>query len=125
MARPTDYNEAILELSKSYLKNLPKEEKVHSIEGLADYLDISRTTIYDWISQEDKAEFSYIVGQILNKQGKTLINKGLIGEFNQSITKVMLTKHGYREGIEQTGKDGEKLTVQLINYEDSNNSSQP
>lgn len=125
MARPTIYNEEILEKAREYLNDkLPKGEYLHSIEGLSDCINIARSTIYDWASQEEKQEFSDIVEQILNKQGKTLINEGLVGNFNQSITKVMLTKHGYREGIEQTGKDGEKLTVQLINYDSSTDSPQ-
>lgn len=125
MARPTIYNEEILEKAKEYFLHLPEDEMLHSLEGLAEYLDVSRSTIYDWISQEEKEEFSYIVDKILNKQGKTLINNGLIGKFNQSITKVMLSKHGYREGIEQMGKDGEKLTLNVIQYDADNNSTLP
>ncbi len=37
------------------------------------------------------------------------MNNGLSGDYNPTIAKVLLTKHGYREGIEATGKDGEKL----------------
>lgn len=107
--RPTEYSQAILDLANMYLDNLPEDEKLHSIEGLADYIDIARSTIYEWISQEEKKDFSDIVEKILNKQGKTLINKGIIGEFTPAITKVMLSKHGYREGIENMGKDGKDL----------------
>ncbi len=124
MARPTDYSDEIIKRAEEYLLNLPEDENLHSLEGLAEYLDISRTTIYDWASQEEKKEFSYIVEKVLNKQGKTLINKGIVGIFTPAITKVMLSKHGYREGIEQTGKDGEKLTVQLINYDSSHDTPQ-
>lgn len=99
--RPTIYNEDILSKAREYLNNLPTDEVIHSIEGLADFLDINRSTIYDWSKQEDKKEFSNIVDKILNLQGKTLINGGVSGKFNSSITKVMLTKHGYREGIDQ------------------------
>ena len=59
MGRPTDYNDAVLKSTKYYLDNLPEDEVIHSIEGLADYLDITRATIYDWASQEDKKEFSF------------------------------------------------------------------
>lgn len=116
--RPTEYSQAILDLANMYLDNLPEDEKLHSIEGLADYIDIARSTIYEWISQEDKKEFSDIVEKILNKQGKTLINKGIIGEFTPAITKVMLSKHGYREGIEQMGKDGKDLIPETISKEE-------
>lgn len=111
--RPTSYSQAILELAIEYRDNLPKDEVIHSIEGLADYIGISRTTIYDWKSQEDKKEFSYIVEEILQKQGKSLLNNGLNGKFNQSITKVILTKHNYREGIEHTGNEGGAISLNI------------
>lgn len=116
--RPTEYSQAILDLANMYLDNLPEDEKLHSIEGLADYINIARSTIYEWISQEEKKDFSDIVEKILNKQGKTLINKGIIGEFTPAITKVMLSKHGYREGIEQMGKDGKDLIPETISKEE-------
>ena len=116
--RPTEYSQAILDLANMYLDNLPEDEKLHSIEGLADYINIARSTIYEWISQEEKKDFSDIVEKILNKQGKTLINKGIVGEFTPAITKVMLSKHGYREGIEQMGKDGKDLIPETISKEE-------
>lgn len=110
MARPTDYSEEILTKSQEYLNNLPKDEAVHSIEGLAEYLGITRPTIYDWESQAEKKEFSYIVEQVRQKQAKQLVNKGLKGEYNSSIAKVMMSKHGYAEKqeIDHTTK-GEKI----------------
>lgn len=121
--RPTTYSQEILDKALEYFEVLPEDEKLHSIEGLSDYLDIARSTIYDWTSQEDKKEFSDIVDKILNKQGKTLINKGIVGEFNQSITKVLLSKHGYREGTEVMGKDGEKLNINVVSFNENNNNS--
>lgn len=114
MARPTDYSKEILKRAQEYADNLPEDEAVHSIEGLADYINISRSNIYLWASQEDKKAFSDIVENIREKQGKTLINKGLKGEFNSSISKVMLTKHGYREGTDVTS-DGEKISINFDN----------
>lgn len=106
MARPTDYSQEVLDKAREYLENLPSDEAVHSIEGLADYIDISRSNIYLWESQEDKKQFSDIVENIREKQAKTLVNKGLKGDFNSSITKVMLTKHGYidKQDITSDGK---------------------
>lgn len=95
MARPTIYTEEILQKAQEYLTDLPKDEIVHSIEGLADYINVSRSNIYLWASQEDKQAFSDIVEQVREKQSKTLVNKGLSGDFSAPITKLMLTKHGY------------------------------
>lgn len=110
MARPTEYNDELLKKAQEYRDNLPKDESVHSIEGLASYIGLSRGTIYNWESQGANKEFLDIVEEIREKQAKTLVSKGLIGEFNSSITKVMLSKHGYSEKteIDHTTK-GEKI----------------
>ena len=114
VGRPTEYSQAILDLARMYLDNLPEDEVVHSIEGLADYICINRDTIYNWASQEDKKAFSDIVEEVRHKQANTRINKGLTGAFTSPIAKVMLSKHGYREGIENMGKDGKDLIPDKI-----------
>lgn len=110
MARPTDYSEEICVKAQEYLENLPKDEVFHSIEGLASYIDISRSNIYLWASQEDKPEFSDILEKVREKQAKSLITGGIKGDYNASITKVMLTKHGYadKQEIDHT-TGGEKI----------------
>lgn len=105
MARPTDYTPEILEKAREYLDNLPEDEAVHSIEGLADYIDMHRSTMYAWETEEGKEEFSDILEQVRRKQAKALVTGGLNQTFQPTITKVMLTKHGYREGIDQTTND--------------------
>lgn len=121
--RPSKYTPEILDLSYQYLTTLPEDEVVHSIEGLSDYLNVSRETIYNWMEDEDKSEFFDIVKKVLSKQAKALANKGLKGEFNASITKLMLTKHGYSDKVEQqtdiTSK-GDKIT---FTWDDTNNNS--
>lgn len=108
VGRPSDYSEEMLIKARNYLDNLPTDEVVHSIEGLADYLGITRGTIYDWASQEEKKEFSHIVEEVRQRQGKTLINKGLKNEFNSKIAGMMLSKHGYAEKTEQDITSGGK-----------------
>jgi hypothetical protein len=39
------------------------------------------------------------------KQADRLLNNGLAGTYNSTIAKVLLTKHGYREGIDATTND--------------------
>ena len=41
----------------------------------------------------------------MKKQEKDLINKGLTGDFNSTITKLILTKHGYsdKQDIDHSG----------------------
>lgn len=135
MARPTDYSPEILEKTKLYLSLCEDEEvqeltglsakgtelyrtklKVNlpSIEGLSLFLGLSRETIYAWEGQEGKDEFSDIIMKVRAKQAKTLIEKGLSGDYNPTIAKLLLGKHGYSDKQELMGKDGEKLELGVV-----------
>lgn len=111
--RPTLYSEELLERAYEYIENLPEDEVVHSIEGLGLYIGISRDTVYEWEKDNEKLDFSDIVSEVRQLQAKTLVNSGLSGKFSSPITKVMLTKHGYREGIDQTS-DGKQLPTPIL-----------
>jgi len=115
MARPTKYNKDILAKANDYLTHYKEFEPVPSIAGLAVYLDISRETVRDWASQENKEEFSGIVQQVMTKQELELLKGGLKGEYNASITKLMLTKHQYSDKTENTlqGPNGSHLGVSV------------
>lgn len=90
--------------------------KLPSIEGLAFFMGINKTTVYEWESSYE--EFSNVIDKLRQKQASELINKGLSGDYNPTIAKVLLTKHGYREGVEQTGKDGKDLIPEPLSEED-------
>lgn len=101
--RPTIYTPELIEAAHEYEKNwstLYPDDVIPSLEGLALHIGISRDTIYDWKGQEGKEDFSDIVNKVMHNQAKTLINKGLKGTFNAPITKVILTKHGYRDAVD-------------------------
>ena len=101
--RPTIYGDKVITATKKYLVEYMRfGDVIPSIAGLACYLDVSRSTIYDWASQEDKQEFSHILANILSNQERILINKGLSGEFNSNITKLALGKHGYTDKADVT-----------------------
>jgi len=107
--RPTKLTPAVIEASKHYRDNYAEVgDVIPSVAGLADELKIDRTTLYDW-SLKDEGEFPNIYRQILAKQERVLVNGGLSGTHNSTITKLMLTKHGYSDKQELTGNDGEKL----------------
>lgn len=100
-----DYHKTRGKMSDSYDRivkvNLP------TIEGLAVYLGINKDTIYTW--RKEYKEFSELIDKLLDKQARELINKGLSGDYNPTIAKVLLTKHGYREGIDSDNKS----TIQI------------
>lgn len=81
--------------------------RLPNIGGLAVYLDIARDTIYDW--KKKHPDFSYIVEKILAEQENRLVNGGISGDYNATISKVMMTKHGYREGHDLSNPDGSNL----------------
>lgn len=127
MARPPKYNKEILTSVREYInscqttyevKQRPlikngKEQgsedfrvektKVPTLEGLAFYLKVHKDTIQDW--KKKFKEFSLLIDELLAKQADELINKGLSGEYSHVIAKVLLTKHGYREGTDVTSDD--------------------
>jgi len=115
--RPKLLNDELLEKARTYLSNLPEDEVVHSIEGLALYVGIARDTVYAW--EKEHPIFSDIVGAVREKQAKKLINGSLDNKLNASISKMMLSKHGYREATEtDITSGGESISPILVKFID-------
>ena len=121
--RPTKYNDEILSKAKAYVDGgyIEFGDVIPQMAGLAIELSISRETIYDWCDDPEKQEFSDIVGRCLRAQERKLLNGSLKGEMNPTIAKLILTKHGYSERVQQEhmGENGGPIehdwTVRLVN----------
>jgi hypothetical protein len=88
---------------------------VPSIAGLACVLNVTRETCRAWGIDPEKSEFSGILDELAQKQERELLNNGLAGNFNAPITKMMLTKHGYSDKIENDLKSSDgTMTPQII-----------
>jgi len=115
--RPTKYNDEILAKARAYVDGgyIECGDVIPQMAGLAIELDISRETIYDWSDDPDKKEFSDIVAKCLRAQERKLLNGSLSGTLNSTIAKLILTKHGYSERIQQEhmGEDGGPISVLL------------
>lgn len=127
--RPTLYNEDILNKTKEYISSCQDKEieqekkegwvtyktkvKLPTIEGLAVYLEVSRDSLYEWAKVHK--EFSYILENLRAEQADRLINSGLSGDYNPTITKVLLTKHGYVDKAEQDITSGGK-PIPILNH---------
>jgi hypothetical protein len=115
--RPTKYTPELLEECHRYLTDY---NTLPSIAGLAVRLGIARETLQAWARDNDKEEFSHIYTQLLAKQEDELIRNGLMGHFNASITKMILTKHGYSDKVDTTSSDGsmtptsQPVTIRLV-----------
>jgi len=148
--RPTSYSEEMLQKTKEYIEACNEEHevrykpklvedkvveepyihynpKIPTIEGLAYELKVNKTTIYEWENKHE--EFSNVIDELRNKQASQLVNKGLSGQYNSTIAKVLLTKHGYREGADLTTNDRDLPTpilggiLNAISDNDSNKES--
>lgn len=125
--RPTDYNQEIETDAHNYVQDtqdrFDKDGKriveIPTIEGLAMHLEVSRSTVYLWAKEHPV--FSDIIERLQQKQAIALLNNGLAGNYNPTIAKVLLTKHGYteRQEVEQktTIKDERIDTSQLTDDE--------
>lgn len=126
VGRPSKLGES-LEKAKEYLLGGYENvgEIIPSIAGLACYLAISRSTVYEY--QKENKEFSDILEAVLSLQESKLINKGLSGDFNPTVTKLILTKHGYsdKQEVDLSSSDGSMrpTTIQLVapEYDGSEN----
>lgn len=118
MARPIKYDESYIKAVNDYVESCEdmvtdvitgqsekfttyKQKitvKLPTIEGLARILKVHKDTIYDW--EKKYPEFSDVIGDLRAKQAEKLINSGLCGDYNPTIAKVLLSKHGYRDATE-------------------------
>jgi hypothetical protein len=137
--RPTDYSEEIIQKSKDYIASCEDEltsvisgqsdsftkyeqklkVKIPTIEGLALYLKITRTSLYLW--EKEHVEFSYILEELRQKQADRLFSNGLSGDYNSTIAKVLLTKHGYTDKTEvdqKTTIKDERIDTDNLSEED-------
>ncbi len=117
VGRPPKYNKGILEKAYAYLEDYEQAgDVIPSIVGLALALDLHRETIHAWDREDGKKEFSDMLEKINQKQQQVLISKGLTGDFNSNITKLVLGKHGFhdKQDTEHTGKDGKPLSLKVI-----------
>ena len=109
VGRPTEYTPELIAAAVDYLNTYKTKHKqpFPSVVGLAQALNRSKSVLYKWAS-EDHPEFMDILAQCNEKQELDLAIGGITGEFNSTITKLMMTKHGYSDKVEQelTGKDG-------------------
>lgn len=105
MARPTKYTDDTIPQTLHYLANYDSEEvgdAMPSVAGLAVFLGVSRSSIYEWADDPEKAQFSDILETLLAKQEQVLFNRALRGDFNASIAKLALGKHGYSDKQDNT-----------------------
>lgn len=107
MARPTAYTEEMPQKVLDWLetcKDDGKKTDLPTTASLARHIGVSKSTIYLWA--ENHEEFSDSLSAVVSEQEKRLVNKGLSGEYNSTIAKLMLSSnHGYKERSDKTSGD--------------------
>jgi hypothetical protein len=133
--RPIEFTDEYLAKAKAYLdlctdkrvkigKDIKMRVKLPSMGGLARYLNIARSTIYEW--KEISPDFSDVCEQIVAEQEERLINNGLSGDYSPNLSKFILSaRHEYREKSDVTtnGKDLPTPLLNAIQHNDSNEES--
>ena len=104
--RPTKYNDELQAKADRYIHEYhTQDDVIPSAAGLCVWLGISRPTLHEWDKIHPK--FSNTLDAIRQLQEKVALNKGLIGEFNSTIVKLVLANHGYsdRQEVDHTSSD--------------------
>lgn len=94
--RKTLYSEEMLTLANAYIDQFTEmDQVVPTAAGMALSLDVSKRVLYDWAEKHEA--FLHTLDRLNEKQEALLVNKGITGEFNSTITKLMLANHDYAE----------------------------
>jgi hypothetical protein len=107
--RPTLFTDELMLKAWDYVNGDYETIYAHGIPshlGLCEALGITKQTLYRWRGEDGKGEFSDMLDFCLSRQHNLLIGKGLSGDFNSTISKLVLSKHGYADRVEQSGVDG-------------------
>lgn len=115
VGRPTKLTDELMDKAKVYVqKDYLIDELIPTMQGLALYLGVSNKVLYNWRNEND--EFLHIVEDLMDLQAKNLFRGGLTGDFNASITKLLLTKHGFSDRVEQDlrSSDGTMQPTQIV-----------
>ena len=101
--RPTKYKPEFCDLTK-YLKHCQAKKELPSLTGYAVYLHIAEATIQNWGKEHD--EFLASLRKLLTIEKQVLMNRGLTGDYNSTITKLILSSNfGMTERVDQTSGD--------------------
>lgn len=117
---PTKYCKEIVEKAHEYeraWKDLG--DPVPMLVGLYVHCGINRHTGAQWRKRDDRSEFAAVCARVEVMQEHELLRKGLMRVTEQSITKLMLMRHGYsdRQAIDHT-TNGEAIGAAGASKED-------
>ena len=106
VGRPSKYDEELQAQADAYVTNWADFDNIPSRVGMCCYLGIAKSTSHEWEAQYPK--FSDTCKAIEALQEREALNKGISGDFNSQITKLVLANHGYSDKTQTdvTSSDG-------------------
>lgn len=116
--RPRLLTPELIDKAENYVKTYAKlGDVIPSRAGMARNLGIGKSTINLWSREQGTdPRFLACLEEMDAEQERALLQSGLLGKFNPTITKMILTQHGYsdRQEIHTTG---EQTRVHKVQYE--------
>lgn len=116
--RPSEYKEEYISSVDEYLlqnQDVPAEGgkvevNLPTIEGFAVFIGVSKRVLYEW--EKLYPNFMHALDLIRHEQQKRLLDKGLSGQYNSTIAKLILSSNHNMSEKTQTDltTDGEKIT---------------
>ena len=110
--RPTNLTNKVVETANDYIENYETYgDVVPSVVGLCKAINRARSTVYAW-AEEENNPFSDTLRAINENQERVTINNSLKGDFNPTISKLLLANHGYsdKQEIKAEVKDISNMT---------------
>jgi hypothetical protein len=104
--RPSKCTDEVINQALEYVNGGWENEEHQafpSVIGLSKVLNVGRNTLYEW-AEDDRGGFTNILEQINTNQQLVAWDKGLKGEYNANLIKLLLGKHGYsdKQEVEQS-----------------------
>lgn len=118
VGRPSKITPELIQQAWDYLNitsSVSRGQLLPTIEGLALAIGVDRSTLQDWEKQKGN-EFSIILDKLRSAQAEKLIQNALTGNYNPTIAKLLLSKHGY---VEKTENDTNlKVVTPIMSLEE-------
>ncbi len=117
---PTKYSEDVLKLAYDYVERWAEFGTVPQIARLALHCGISKTALYEWIKRPDRKELADVYARVKAMQEAALIDGGLTRDYDSSLSKLLLKKHGYddKQEVNHTSSDGSMSPNKEMSAED-------
>ena len=110
--RPTNLTKEVIKQAWDYVDGFEAHgHAVPSVVGLCKVINRSKSSVYRW-AEEENSEFWDILRAINENQELVTFNRALTGDYNASIAKLLLGKHGYsdKQEIKAEVKDISNMT---------------